>query len=285
LVGKLQSLEVLPVRWGFVAFPKPPEDYLNFAVEHGFSHMEIDLFAPQQWLSRFHSMRTRKLRQQLEALGLTSSFHAPYPLNLADFIPEVRAAAVKYVERLLQVACELGAKWVTVHPGYGLGIPTLEWVRAKAMDNLKRSLDRLLPLAEQLQVPLALENINPVPKDSEIVFLLDSAEELGRLLSEFPSPALKVCIDVGHAEVSDGFSAFWSAAQNRCVALHVHDNDTRSDLHLVPGTGSINWQSVLSTLRDGGFDGTINVELFPDEHKVAAKRYLEKVWAGLKGEA
>lgn len=273
------------MRWGFVAFPKPPEDYLNFAVEHGFSHMEIDLFAPQQWLSRFHSMRTRKLRQQLEALGLTSSFHAPYPLNLADFIPEVRAAAVKYVERLLQVACELGAKWVTVHPGYGLGIPTLEWVRAKAMDNLKRSLDRLLPLAEQLQVPLALENINPVPKDSEIVFLLDSAEELGRLLSEFPSPALKVCIDVGHAEVSDGFSAFWSAAQNRCVALHVHDNDTHSDLHLVPGTGSINWQSVFSTLRDGGFDGAVNVELFPDEHKVAAKRYLEKVWSELKGEA
>jgi sugar phosphate isomerase/epimerase len=69
------------------------------------------------------------------------------------------------------------------------------------------------------------------------------------------------------------------------VALHVHDNDTHSDLHLVPGTGSINWQSVFSTLRDGGFDGAVNVELFPDEHKVAAKRYLEKVWAGLKGEA
>jgi sugar phosphate isomerase/epimerase len=69
------------------------------------------------------------------------------------------------------------------------------------------------------------------------------------------------------------------------VALHVHDNDTHSDLHLVPGTGSINWQSVFSTLCDGGFDGAVNVELFPDEHKVAAKRYLEKVWAGLKGEA
>jgi len=273
------------VRWGFVAFPKPPEDYLNFAVENDFSHMEIDLFAPQQWLGRFHSTRTRKLRQQLEALGLTSSFHAPYPLNLADFIPEVRAAAVRYVERLLQVSCELGAKWVTVHPGYGLGIPTLEWVKAKAMDNLKRSLDRLLPIAERLQVPVALENINPVPRGSEIVFLLDNAEELERLLGEYTSPALKVCIDVGHAEVSDGFTAFWNVARSRCVALHVHDNDTRSDLHLVPGTGSINWQSILSTLCDDGFGGAINAELFLDEHKVAAKRYLEVIWAKLKGEA
>jgi len=271
------------VRWGFVAFPKPPEDYLNFAVEHGFKHMEIDLFAPQQWLSRFHSARARNLRRQFEELGLTSSFHAPYPLNLADFVPEVRNAAVKYVERLIQVACELGAKWVTVHPGYGLGIPTLEWVKAKAMDNLKRSLDRLLPIAERLQVPVALENINPVPQDSQIVFLLDSAEELEGLLSEYTSPALKVCIDVGHAEVSDGFAAFWKVARSRCVALHVHDNDTRSDLHLVPGTGNINWQAILSTLRDDGFDGAINVELFLDEHKVKAKRYLERIWAELRG--
>jgi len=264
------------MKWGFVAFPKPPEDYLKFAVEHGFSHMEIDLFAPQQWLSRFHSTRIRNLRRQFEELGLTRSFHAPYPLNLADFVPEVRAAAVKYVERLLQVACELEAKWVTVHPGYGLGIPTLEWVKTKAMENLKRSLDRLLPLAERLQVPMALENINPVPHDSEIVFLLDSAEELGRLLGEFPSPALKVCIDVGHAEVAGGFSAFWSVAQNRCVALHVHDNDTRSDLHLVPGTGNINGNQSYQPFAMAGLTGQSMLSCF----WTSTKSLRNSIWKG-----
>jgi len=271
------------VRWGFVAFPKPPEDYLDFAVEHGFKHMEIDLFAPQQWLSRFHAARVCSLRRRIEGLGLTVSFHAPYPLNLADFLPEVRSAAVRYTERLLQVASDLGAEWVTVHPGYGVGIPTLEWIRSKAMDGLRRSLDRLLPIAERLQVPLAVENLTPVSPESEIVFLLDSPEELSRLLREYPSPALKVCIDVGHAEVSKGFSAFWSVAKDRCVALHIHDNDSHTDLHLVPGNGNIDWRKILSVLRNDGFKGALNVELFLDEHKVAAKRYLEGVWEGLDG--
>ncbi len=269
------------MKWGFVAFPEPPEDYLDFAVEHGFKHMEIDLFYPQQWLSRFHTARVRSLRQQIETRGLTVSFHTPYSLNLADFLPEIRIAAVRYVERLLQVASDLGAEWITVHPGYGVGIPTLEWVRSKAMDGLKRSLDRLIPIAERLKVPLAVENLTPVSSESEIVFLLDSPEELERLLCEYSSLALKVCIDVGHAEVSEGFHSFWSVAKEHCIALHMHDNDSQMDLHLVPGNGSINWREILSTLRKSNFQGAVNVELFLDEHKVAAKRYLEKIWESM----
>ncbi len=266
------------MRWGFVAFPKPPEAYLEFALEHGFGHLEIDLFSPAQWLSRFHRSRINALRKAMEAAGLTASFHAPYVLNLADFLPETRQAAVRYVERLLQVAHELGAQWVTVHPGYGIGIPTLEWVRAKAMDGLRWSLERLLPLAERLQVPIALENINPTPKGSEIVFLLDNVNEIAQLLQEFPSPQLKVCLDVGHAAVAEGFSAHWAVVRHHCVAIHAHDNDKHDDLHLVPGSGVINWHEVLQTLWQDQFAGVLSVELYLDEHKVEAKRFLEAVW-------
>ncbi len=262
---------------GFVAFPKPPEDYLDFAVENGFEHMEIDLFGPQQWLSRFHASRIRALRKQIEERRLTVSFHAPYSLNLSDFVPEVRVAAVQYVERLLQVACDLGAKWLTVHPGYGIGIPTLDWIRKKAMDGLQRSLDRLLPIAEKLQIPIAFENINPSQPKSEIVFLLDKPEELEWLLRERNSPALKVCLDVGHAEVSRSFFAFWSVAKERCIALHIHDNDLQTDLHLVPGKGGINWREILTVICSDNFKGALNVELFLDQDKITAKKFLDGV--------
>ncbi len=268
------------MKLGFVAFPKPPEEYLDFAVEHGFEHMEIDLFGPQQWLSKFHTARIRTLKRQIEERSLTVSFHAPYTLNLSDFIPEIRAANVQYVERLLNVACNLGAKWVTVHPGYGIGIPTLDWIRSKAMEGLKHSLDRLLLIAEKLQVPIALENINPAQPKSEILFLLDKAEEVKQLLSEYNSPMLKFCMDVGHAEISSGFTSFWAVVKERCIAMHVHDNDTYQDLHLVPGNGSINWHEVLTTLQRDGFEGVLNVELFLDEHKVAAKKFLEAILKG-----
>lgn len=271
----MQIQGVMKVKIGFVAFPKPPEDYIRFAESHGFEHIEIDLFSPIQWLERFHKARVRSLRQALEKTNLTTSFHAAYMLNLANYLPEIRAAAVRYAERLLQVANELGARWVTLHPGYGVGIPTLEWVRALALDCLRWSLNRLLPIAERLGVALALENINPTPPGSEIVFLLDSSAELQQLLSEFPSPALTVCIDVGHAAVADGFLAYWAVAGDRCVGLHIHDNDGHDDLHFVPGDGVIEWDEVIGTLGQSGFDGPLNLELYLDEHKVAGKRFLE----------
>ncbi len=273
------------MRWGFVAFPNPPEDYLPFAIEHGFAHMEIDLFSPMQWLERFHAARVRILRRQAEAIGITLSLHTAYTLNLADFLPEIRAAAVRYVERLLHVASELGALWVTVHPGYGIGIPTLNWVRAKALDGLKWSLERLLPLSERMQVPLALENINPAPPGSEIVFLLDSASEMHHVLTAFPSSYLKVCLDVGHAVVADGFQAYWAVVRERCVAVHIHDNDTHDDLHLIPGEGAIDWDEVVETLFLDHFDGALCVELYLDEHKALAKRFLEGVVERLRGKA
>jgi sugar phosphate isomerase/epimerase len=93
---------------------------------------------------------------------------------------------------------------------------------------------------------------------------------------------LKVCLDVGHTEVSVGFPAFWKVAKERCIALHVHDNDSHADLHLVPGNGSINWHEIFLTLREDNFKGAVNVELFLDEHKVEAKRYLEKVWGNIE---
>lgn len=268
---------VRAVKLGFVAFPRPPEDYIPFAAENGFAHMEIDLFSPPQWLERFHRRRVQALRQQLASAGLTVSFHAAYVLNLADYLPEIRAAAVRYMERLLSVANELGAIWVTVHPGYGVGIPTLAWVRALALDCLRWSLERLLPIAERLKVSLALENINPAPPGSEIVFLLDTPGELAQILSEFSSPMLAVCLDVGHAAVSEGFSAYWSVVKDRCVGLHVHDNDGHDDLHLVTGKGIINWHEVIATLKRSGFSGAVNVELYDDADKVAAKEFLERL--------
>lgn len=267
------------MKLGIVAFPRPPEDYIPFAAEHGFSHLEIDLFSPPQWLERFHQRRVRRLRQQLASAGLTASFHAPYVLNLSDYLPEIRSAAVRYTERLLSVANELEAMWVTVHPGYGVGIPTLSWVRALALDCLRRSLERLLPIAERLKVSLALENINPALPRSAVVFLLDTPEEVGQILREFSSPALAICLDVGHASISDGFTAYWSVAADKCVGLHVHDNDGHEDLHQVPGRGVINWQEIVATLKNTGFSGVINVELYDDADKVAAKEFLSRLIA------
>ena len=48
---------------------------------------------------------------------------------------------------------------------------------------------------------------------------------------------------------------------SRIIALHLNDNDTLTDQHKIPKTGTINWDDVLSALDEVGYRGTYNMEL------------------------
>ena len=45
---------------------------------------------------------------------------------------------------------------------------------------------------------------------------------------------------------------------NRIEALHLHDNFGEDDLHRMPYTGNIDWDSVLDTLKEVKYKGVIN---------------------------
>lgn len=75
------------------------------------------------------------------------------------------------------------------------------------------------------------------------------------------------CIDTGHANKALRFNNNPSPADhirmcgNRIIALHLNDNDTLTDQHKIPKTGTINWEDVLSALDEVGYTGTYNMEL------------------------
>ena len=83
------------------------------------------------------------------------------------------------------------------------------------------------------------------------------------------TPRLKICIDTGHALITEGKNA-QSAIERLaplCVATHLHDNDGRSDTHLIPGEGAFGWTSFFTTLDTQGYRGPLTLELRrKDEH-------------------
>ena len=76
----------------------------------------------------------------------------------------------------------------------------------------------------------------------------------------------KICVDTGHSNKAMRFGNPTPADVIRMlgkniVALHLNDNDTFTDQHKIPRTGTIDWDDVLNALDEIGYDGIYNMEL------------------------
>ncbi|MHB9024488.1 MAG: hypothetical protein ACYC7E_09970 [Armatimonadota bacterium] len=56
--------------------------------------------------------------------------------------------------------------------------------------------------------------------------------------------------------------------KDRLIAVHLHDNDGKSDLHALPFTGTVGWPRLLNLLRLTSYTGSLTLEVsaagYPD---------------------
>jgi sugar phosphate isomerase/epimerase len=241
--------------------------------------------------------------KEIEASGFTwVQLHAPPPGVLSDprnCIQHARAAAAalsstalrpvlhappgllagepradRAIEGALSYASECGAEAVVLHArdlvdGRGGQDRMLAETRA---------LTRLARVAERLGIALALENLAPVYPGPETV----SANPLAirSLVRRISSPAVGICLDVGHANVIAGLrrtslTRLVEPVLDLVVLFHLHDNlgarwqpdsrpelePLRLDLHLAPGRGTLAWEEVAPSLR--AHDAPMILEVHP----------------------
>jgi sugar phosphate isomerase/epimerase len=91
-------------------------------------------------------------------------------------------------------------------------------------------------------------------------------------LKDIDSPDLKMCFDVGHANIlGESIPHVIRLIGYDCLKiLHCHDNDGKNDLHLPPCEGNIDWRSVTQALHGIGFDGVFNLETEPTKNPDAS---------------
>ena len=80
------------------------------------------------------------------------------------------------------------------------------------------------------------------------------------------------CFDVGHANASGiDMRRFLNELGARVTALHIHDNNGKSDAHLIPYTQirdqwgvelGVDWEAFLGGLQDIDYQGAIMFETF-----------------------
>ena len=172
-------------------------------------------------------------------------WHAPF----SDPNPRTIEKGLAEMETALRSAKAQGADTVLL-------VPAVVTENVRYIDAYKRSqkhIRKLLPLAEQLQVVIAVENVWNK-------FLL-SPLEFARYVDEFDSPWLKAYFDVGNVVIY-GYPQDWiRTLGKRIVRIHLKDFKRQGYQWKSLLEGDVNWAEVQQALDEIGYDGFVTPEL------------------------
>lgn len=234
-------------------------DHLAQIAGYGFE--AIELFATRSHFDYHDAAAIERLAVWLGETGLRlHSIHAPIlesygtgsgiAFSTASSDAGRRQAAVREAEAAMTVLDRIPAGFVVVH----LGTPAS---KAGPGDNSRaaaaRSLEEIDRAAGRRHARVAVEVIpNALSSADALVALIDR---------DFDGSTVGVCMDFGHAHLLGGVADAIEVAAEHLITTHVHDNRGRSDDHLVPYQGTIDWPSALVTMQKIGYDGTYLLEL------------------------
>lgn len=202
-------------------------------------------------------MHARAVGEALATAGLRSVVHGPGALRIGS------TGSDHVFEGLLSYAADAGAEQVIYHARNLPDSPGSE----DALLAETRSLARLAATAEGLGVAIAIENLAPLfPGPERLGHIPMTLRTLVRRVS---SPAVGICLDIGHAQIAadvrhTDVEELVRPVLDAVICFHLHDNlgarrdvvppaeldPMRLDLHLAPGRGSIPWRRLAPDLRD-----------------------------------
>jgi sugar phosphate isomerase/epimerase len=227
-------------------------DHLIEIAAHGFTFVE--LFASRLHVDYHNATVVADVQQWLaEARLELTSVHAPVlEMSLASAEAAEREAALAETERALHIGRRIPFRTLVIH----LGRPRTNGVRGGTnRDAARRSIAALATAAEPLGVRIAVEVIpNDLSRPSSLAQLIDEDIEQANV---------GVCLDTGHARLEDDVADAIETVSGHLAAVDLHDNRGRTDDHLVPFDGVIDWPSALTTVQKVGYDGALTFELLP----------------------
>ena len=236
-------------------------DHLLEVAAHGFE--AVELFATRTHFDYHNVAAVADVQQWLAEAGLeVAGVHAPVAesygggrfgpaLSIAAPDEEMRARAVGEAERALHIARRLPVKLFVVH----LGVPRTQEAPGggNARAAARRSIEELLRAAEPLGVRIAVEVIpNELSRAASLVHFVEQ---------DLEGTDVGICLDFGHARIDGDVVDAIETVSEHVIAAHVHDNRGRTDDHLVPFDGAIDWAAALTAIQKIGYDGPFVLEM------------------------
>ena len=241
---------------------------LHRIAEDGFDFVDLTLEPPAAW-----PRDGKEIGRLRKDLGLGAVGHTAWHLPFASPFADIAAPARDNFKRALDVFADADVELVNVHPDPRVPLNAADRIRARNAEVMAQLSEDAMQRGRRLMI----ENIDRVFADvDEMRVLLDAAPNAG------------LHLDVGHANLRLGLggrnrtAAFVDAFGDRLVHVHLSDNlGGADDLHLPLGAGNIDWRGVVRTLKSGGYDGTVTLEVFAREreHLRVSRRLWLRWWS------
>ena len=211
----------------------------------------------------------REYQEAAEKTGLAitsimNADHWDYPLSDND--PEVVKKCVDGIKMSMHNAHDLGGGVVLLVPGIVMADVRYAEAYSRSHDQIRK----LLPLAEELKVIIAIENVGNR-------FLM-SPLEMARYVDEFKSPWVRSYFDIGNV-VSTGYPQDWiRTLGKRICRVHIKRFEPGTDHPKFDPKNrrnvGIDWPDVSKALNEIGYNGWVTAEV-----KSGDEDYLKEVSA------
>ena len=221
----------------------PLVDRFKLALETGFTAMEVRTAADQAEAERIHDAAQKA---GLRIHSVMNQTHWRHPLSSPD-TADVEAC-VEGMRASLRQAELFGADAVLLVPAVVRADTTYE----QAWERSQREIRKLIPLAEQHDVVIAVEDVWNK-------FLL-TARDFRQYIDEFNHPMIRAYFDVGNI-VHYAVPEHWIyELGSRIVKVHLKDYSRREGFVNL-GDGDVDWPAVRKAFADVGYNAEATVEL------------------------
>jgi len=226
-----------------------PIDQLNFMADQGFTAFEDN------------GMRTRdiilqeKMGKTMQDSGIEMGVFVAHEIywkepNLASGDEAKRAEFLDYIEKSVEVAKRVNAKWMTVVPGHVDLRQSMGYQTAHVIESLKRA----SAILEPHNLTMVLEPLNFFNHPG--LFLTGSPQAY-EICKAVDSPSCKILFDIYHQQIQEGnLIPNMEAAWDEIAYIQIGDNPGRNE----PTTGEINYNNVFKFIHSKGFDGVLGME-------------------------
>ena len=216
--------------------------------EIGYDGVEVPIFDLDQ-------KEWAKWGRRLDDLGLdrTANTVLAAEHNPVSPDPAVRRAALDHIKAVLDCCAAVGSSVLCGPHQVALGFFTGAGPTDEEWDRSVVHVRDAAEYAAGVGVVLAEEVVNRFE-----LYHLNTLEQGIRFVDEVDRPNCGIHLDTFHAHIEEKDpAAAVQRAGARVVHVHVSENDRG-----VPGSGSVAWDRVFSSLHGVGYDGWLTVEAF-----------------------